>query len=71
MNTYLYPNFEAERVRKGLSQEELTEKVGCCRKSYFNWITSGNIPTGMLIKFADLYDVSIDYLLNRRCKEGA
>jgi transcriptional regulator with XRE-family HTH domain len=65
MNTCLYPNFEAERVRKGLSQQELAEKVGCCRKSYNNWIKAGNIPTGMLIKFADLYGVSIDYLLNR------
>lgn len=66
MNAYLYPNFEAERIRKGLSQSELVEKIGCCRKSYLNWIKKGNIPTSMLIKFAEFYDVSIDYLLNTK-----
>ncbi len=65
MNAYIYPNFEAERIRHGLSQDELVEKINCCRKSYNNWIKSGNIPTSYLVKIADLYSVSIDYLLGR------
>ena len=69
MNSYLYPNFEAERVRYGLSQEELVEKIGICRKSYNNWIKNGNIPTKVLVKIADFYNVSVDYLLGRKIKE--
>ena len=66
MNAYMYPNIEAERVRKGLSQEELIRELGYKeRKTYYNWLSSGNIPESVLLKMADLFDCSIDYLLRR------
>jgi transcriptional regulator with XRE-family HTH domain len=62
----MYPNIEAERVRKGLSQDEVIEKLGYKeRKTYYNWLSSGNIPTSVLIKMAELFNCSIDYLLGR------
>ena len=39
-----YPNIAAERVRMGLSQEELAMKLGVSRKTVYNWETAGNIP---------------------------
>ena len=66
LNAYMYPNIEAERVRKGLSQEELIKELGYKeRKTYYNWLSSGNIPESVLRKMADLFDCSIDYLLGR------
>lgn len=66
MKTYMYPNIEAERIRIGLSQDELVKKLNYKeRRSYYAWISSGNIPTSVLILMADLFDCSIDYLLGR------
>lgn len=67
MNAYIYPNIEAERVRKGMSQDELIKALGYKeRKSYHNWLSSGNIPQVVLERMADLFECSIDYLLTRR-----
>lgn len=66
MNSYKYPNIEAERVRKGMSQEDFIKKLGYKeRKTYYGWLSSGNIPTSVLVKMADIFDCSIDYLLGR------
>lgn len=66
LNNYKYPNIEAERVRIGLTQAEITEKLGYKeRRSYFNWLTNGNIPTSTLIKMSEIFGCSIDYLLGR------
>lgn len=60
-----YPNIEAERARKGMSQDELAEKLGVTRKTIFNWAQNGNIPASALVGMADLFGCSIDYLLGR------
>jgi transcriptional regulator with XRE-family HTH domain len=66
MGVYKYPNIEAERARLGYSQEELIKALGYKeRKSYQVWLSNGNIPTSVLMKMADLFDCSIDYLLGR------
>lgn len=65
MAEYKYPNIEAERIRNNLSQDELADKLNFERKSYFNWLTTGKIPGPVLLALADLYDVSVDYLLGR------
>ena len=66
MNELKYPNIEAERVRHGMSQAELIEKLGYKeRKSYYNWLANGNIPTSVLISMSDIFKCSIDYLLGR------
>lgn len=62
---YLYPNIEAERVRHNLSQAELVEKLSVSRKSYYNWLFNGKIPATVLLDLANLFECSIDYLLDR------
>lgn len=60
-----YPNIDAERARMGISNDALAEKLGVSRKTLYNWIDKGNIPTTALIQMADTFDCTIDYLLGR------
>ena len=39
-----YPNIEAERARRGISNDALAEQLGVTRKTLFNWMDKGNIP---------------------------
>lgn len=59
----LYPNIAAERARKGWSTADLAEKIGVNRKTLYNWENSGKIPAAALDKMADLFGVTVDYLL--------
>lgn len=61
----LYPNIEAERSRKGMSQNDIAELLGIERKTYYNWLTKGNIPAPVVMKLADTFQCSMDYLLGR------
>lgn len=64
MNKLKYPNIEAERVRAGFSQEDLVKELGYReRKSYYNWLASGNIPTTVLIRMSEIFNCTIGYLL--------
>lgn len=65
MSHYKYPNIEAERVRHNISQEQLSDELGFERKSYYNWLSNGKIPGNILVKIADKFNCSIDYLLGR------
>lgn len=70
MNALKYPNIEAERVRAGFSQEQFIEMLGYKeRKSYYNWLANGNIPLSALVKMADIFHCSVDYLLGRSTKK--
>lgn len=60
-----YPNIEAERARKGLSNDAMADLLGVSRKTLYNWIDKGNIPTSKLIQMADFFGCTIDYLLGR------
>ena len=59
----LYPNIAAERARRGLSNADLAAKLGVSRKTIYNWENSGRIPAAALNKMADIFGVSVDYLL--------
>jgi len=61
----LYPNINAERSRRKLTIEELAKALGVTRKTIYNWMTHGNIPQSKLEQMADMFDCSIDYLLQR------
>ena len=58
-----YPNINAERVRNGLTLGELAAKLGVTRKTVYNWMSHGNIPQSKLEVMADLFNCSVDYLL--------
>lgn len=58
-------NIEAERARLGLSKEELSRKLGISSKTYSKYIGGSPISSDVLVKMADLFCCSIDYLLGR------
>ena len=54
------------REDKDLNQTEVAKMLGMSQTGYSKYETGENdIPTDILIKLADFYDVSVDYLLNR------
>ncbi len=63
MKVLKYPNIEAERARRGLTTEELAEKLGVSRKTYYNWISQGKVPMNKVQQLSELFSVSTDYLL--------
>lgn len=64
-NMVIYPNINAERARKGMSMEELAAVLGVTRKTFYNWISRGNIPQNKLEQMARLFSCSVEYLLER------
>lgn len=61
-----YPNIDAERARRGLTVEELAKLLGVTRKTYYNWVNKGKVPQNQLVVMADIFGVSIDYLLETK-----
>lgn len=61
-----YPNIDAERARKGISNDRLAEDLGVTRKTLYNWLNKGNIPLSALVHMADMFGCTIDYLLGRQ-----
>lgn len=54
------------RTDADLSQRELSEILHISQRSYSHYETgSRNIPIEMLIRLANYYDTSIDYLVGR------
>lgn len=61
----MYVNIEAERIRARMSLEELADYLGVQRKTLYNWQLKGNIPGTALVKMADRFNCTTDYLLGR------
>ena len=60
----MYPNIEAERVRKGISREKLAEELNVSISTYYNWLAVRTaIPSTALKKMANIFGANIDYLL--------
>lgn len=60
-------NIRRLRQERGLNQEELGRRVGASKQSVSNW-ENGNIAPSidLLIRLADFFGVSTDYLLGRQ-----
>jgi len=59
------------RLEKGLRQKDVAEQLGISAQSlgyYENWVNKPD--PDMLIKLADFFEVSIDYLLCREDENG-
>lgn len=60
-----------QRIRELLEDHDLTQVqmgkiLSCSQRVYSNYERGElDIPTEILIKLADFYEVSVDYLLNR------
>lgn len=60
----MYPRIRDLRNDKELSQAEFAKILGMSQTGYSKYETGENdIPTAILIKIAEYYNVSVDYLL--------
>ncbi len=60
------------RTERGLRQKDVAEKLGISAQSlgyYENWVNKPD--PDMLVKLADFFEVSVDYLLCREDEDGA
>lgn len=58
------PNRIAElRRKRGISQEKLAEELNVTQASISLYENGSNIPTDILIRTAQYFDVTVDYLL--------
>lgn len=59
-------NLKKLRKEYGYTQGALAEKIGCTEKTLRSWESGENLPgTYHLLKLADLFHVSTDYILDR------
>ena len=62
----LYRRIRDLREDHDLKQRELGVILSCSQRVYSNYERGDvDIPSPVLIKLADLYGVSVDYILNR------
>lgn len=60
-------NIEAERARLRLGKGAIAEKLGISEATYRAYVNGRTIPSDILLKMAELFECSIDYLLGRSC----
>lgn len=61
-----YPRIRLLRKNSGLSQTQFAKLIGMSQTGYSKYETGENdIPSSILIRIADYYDTSVDYLLGR------
>lgn len=62
----LYQRIRELREDHDLTQVQMGKILSCSQRVYSNYQRGElDIPTEILIKLADFYEVSVDYLLNR------
>ncbi len=60
----MYERLKTLRNDNGLTQKDLALKLAMSQTGYSKYETGENdIPTAILIKLSNIYDVSIDYML--------
>lgn len=60
----MYQRIRDLREDRDLKQRQLAEYLNCSQQVYSNYeLGQRDIPTDVLIRLAQLYDVSTDYLL--------
>ncbi len=67
----MYTRLRDLREDRDLTQKQLAEILGMSQTGYSKYETGENdIPTHILIKLADFYHTSTDYILGRTNKRG-
>ena len=62
----MYQKIRDLREDRDLKQRELAEYLNCSQRAYSSYeLGQRDIPTDVLIKLANFYNVSIDYLLGQ------
>lgn len=63
---HFYERIRNLREDKDLTQAQMGKILSCSQRVYSNYERGDiDIPTQTLIKLADYYNVSVDYILNR------
>ena len=64
-----FKKIEDLRIDHDMTQQDVADYLGCKREVYRRY-EKGNrtIPVDFLIRLADLYKVSVDYILDREPK---
>lgn len=67
----MYRRIRDLREDADLTQREIAEILNCSQRVYSNYERGElDIPTEILIRLANFYDVSVDYILGRTdCRE--
>ena len=66
MNFSLNENIKALRIQSGLNQVEFAKKMGVTKQCVSNWENDNVVPSvKMLVKLADFFKVTTDFLLGR------
>jgi len=61
-----FENIRNLRIDKGLTQKQIGEYLGISQNTYSQYeVGILKYPVDVLIKLADLYNVSVDYLVGR------
>ncbi len=62
----MYQRIRNLREDRDMNQTKIAKVLGMSQTGYSKYETGENdIPTAILIKLADYYDVSVDYILER------
>ena len=62
----MYQRIRDLREDRDMTQKQIAQMLGMSQTGYSKYETGENdIPTQILIKLADFYGVSVDYLLGR------
>lgn len=62
----MYQRIRSLREDRDLTQTKIAKYLGMSQTGYSKYETGENdLPTEVLIKLADFYGVSVDYLFNR------
>jgi len=66
----MYPRLRDLREDKDLTQKQIAQMLGMSQTGYSKYETGENdIPTHVLIKLAEFYRTSTDYILGRTNKK--
>lgn len=67
----MYKRIRELREDRDLTQKRMGEILSCSQRVYSNYERGDlDIPTEILIKLANYYDVSVDYILGRTDRQA-
>lgn len=61
---------KSERVRAGMNQDDLAEKMGVSRFTVGNWENGATVRSDHLIRMTEIFGCSADYLLGLSEERG-
>jgi transcriptional regulator with XRE-family HTH domain len=73
INLTLGQRLKILRINKGpkITQEEVAQTIGATRATYSNWEIDRALPDAeSLVRLADYYHVTLDYLLGRKTPDN-